>query len=242
MIPLESDPKKPRGILLDYGGTLVEELGFDVRAGHAWMLAQASHVPGGVTLDDVVERAKRVVAPLSRKREELGIEIPWLPLTRLIYDRFGVRFDVPLADLEMGFWDASVLTRAMPGAREALDRIHAIGIPLAVLSNAMFTSATIRHDLDKHGLADHLEFVMVSSDYVVRKPSHLGCEIAAVRLGVAPSDIWFVGDRLDTDVVAARAAGMQPVWLMPPNAAPSTEPDLSVASWDELVRNLEAVE
>jgi putative hydrolase of the HAD superfamily len=234
--------KRPRGILLDYGGTLVEELGFDVRAAHAWMLTQAAHVPAEVTLEEVVERAKRVVAPLSRRREELGIEIPWLPLTRLVYDRFGVRFDVPLAELEVGFWDASVRTRAMPGAREALDRIHAIGIPMAVLSNAMFTSNTIRHDLDKHGLADHLAFVMVSSDYVVRKPSHLGCEIAAVRLGVAPSDLWFAGDRLDTDVTAARAAGMQTVWLMPPNAAPSAEPDLSVASWDELVRKLEAAE
>jgi FMN phosphatase YigB (HAD superfamily) len=204
------------------------------------MLAQASYIPAGLTLDDVVERAKRVVAPLSRRREELGIEIPWLPLTRLVYDRFGVRFDQPLAELEAGFWDASVLTRPMPGAREALDRIHAIGIPMAVLSNAMFTSGTVHHDLDKHGLAERLEFVMVSSDYVVRKPSHLGCEIAAVRLGVDPSEIWFVGDRLDTDVAAARAAGMQPVWLRPPNAAPSTEPDLSVASWDELVRELAA--
>jgi putative hydrolase of the HAD superfamily len=234
--------RRPRGILLDYGGTLVEELGFDVRAAHAWMLAQASHVPAGVTLDDVVDRATRVVAPLSRRREELGIEIPWLPLTRLVYDRFGVKFGVPLAELETGFWDASVLTRAMPGALEALDRIHAIGVPLAVLSNAMFTSGTIRHDLDRHGLATHLEFVMVSSDYVVRKPSHLGCEIAAVRLGVTPSEIWFVGDRLDTDVAAARAAGMQTVWLRPPNAAASSEPDLSVASWDELVHKLEAAQ
>jgi HAD superfamily hydrolase (TIGR01509 family) len=234
--------ERPRGPILDYGGTLVEELGFDGRAAHAWMLAQASHVPDGVTLDDVVERAQRVVAPLSRRRDELGIEIPWVPLTRLVYDRFAVRFDVPLAELEAGFWDASVLTRALPGARQALDRIHAIGIPMAVLSNAMFTSATIRHDLDKHGLADHLEFVMVSSDYVVRKPSHLGCEIAAVRLGLAPSDILFVGDRLDTDVAAARAAGMQTVWLMPPNARPSAESDLSVASWDELVRHLEAAQ
>ena len=232
--------ERPRGILIDYGGTLVEELGFDVCAGHAWMLAQASYVPAGVTLAEVVERAKRVVGPLSRKREEIGIEIPWTPLTRLVYDRFGVRFDTPLAELEAGFWDASVLTRAMPCAREALDRTRALGVPMAVLSNAMFTSGTIHRDLDKHGLATHLEFVMVSSDYVVRKPSHLGCEIAAVRLGVDPSEIWFVGDRLDTDVAAARAAGMRTVWLMPPNARPSDEPDLSVSSWNELASALEA--
>lgn len=203
------------------------------------MLAQASHIPPGVTLDDVVERAKRVVAPLSRRREELGIEIPWIPSTRLVYDRFGVKFDVPIAELETGFWDASVVTRPMAGAREALDRINKMGISMAVLSNAMFTATTIEHDLEKHGLAEHLEFVMVSSDYVVRKPSHLGCEIAAVRLGVGPSEIWFVGDRLDTDVAAARAAGMQAVWLRPPSAVPSSEPDLSVASWDELVHQLE---
>ena len=32
---------RPNGLLVDYGGTLVEEVGVDVRAGNEWLLARA---------------------------------------------------------------------------------------------------------------------------------------------------------------------------------------------------------
>jgi putative hydrolase of the HAD superfamily len=228
--------KRPKGVLLDYGGTLVEELGFDARAGNAWLLAHAAYVPPGVTLDVVMARAQRISAEVSERRDELGVEAPWPSLTRLIHDYFGTRFDLPMAELELGFWDASMTTRAMPGARETLAAICAAGVPMAVVSNASFGAATIRHELAKHGLADDLAFVMVSSDYVVRKPNPLLFDAAATRLGVAPGDIWFVGDRLDTDVAGAQAAGMVTVWLRPPNVSLPGTADLIVDSWTELRR------
>ena len=226
--------KRPKGVLLDYGGTLVEEAGFDPRAGNAWLFAQASYVAPGVTLDMVLERARRVAHEVADRRDKFGIEAPWGSLTRLIHDYFGTRFALGPVELERGFWDTAVTTRGMPGAREVLDAIAAAGVPMAVLSNASFSAETIRHDLARHGLADQLAFVMVSADYVVRKPSALLLEAAAARLGVAPRDIWMIGDRLDTDVVGARAAGMCAVWLRPPNATTSPLPDLTVHGWAEL--------
>lgn len=231
--------KRPRGILLDYGGTLVEEAGFDARAGCAALLARASHLPPAATLDAVTDRTKRVAKATSVRREETGIETPWPALHRLIHEYFGTRFDVPEAELEREFWDASVTTLEIPGARAGLDRLAAAGVTLAVVSNAMFSAATIRHDLAKHGLADHLCFVMVTADYVVRKPSALLFDVAAARLGMAPDDVWFVGDRLDTDVAGANAAGMVSVWLQPPNAVPSSAPDITVANWAELGQRFE---
>ena len=58
------------------------------------------------------------------------------------------------------------------------------------------------------------------------------------RLGIRSKDIWFVGDRLDTDVVGAKAAGMAAVWLNPSRRQdPLQTADLTVASWDELVHH-----
>jgi HAD superfamily hydrolase (TIGR01509 family) len=226
-------------VLLDYGGTLVEELGFDARAGNAWLLAHAAYVAPGVTLDVVMARAQRISTEVSERRDELGVEAPWPSLTRLVHDYFGTRFDLPMAELELGFWDASMTTRAMPGARDTLAAICAVGVPMAVVSNASFSAAVIHHELAKHGLADDLAFVMVSSDYVVRKPNPLLFDAAATRLGVAPGEIWFVGDRLDTDVDGAQAAGMVAVWLRPPNVAHSAVADLTVDSWTELQRKFD---
>lgn len=230
---------RPKGLLIDYGGTLVEEAGFDPRAGNAWLLSHASDIAAGVTLDVVMERVRRVTAPLSERRDELRIEMPWPSMTRLVHDYFGTRFALPMPALELGFWDASMTTRAMLGAREALAAFHSAGVPMAAVSNASFSADAIRHELTKHGLADHLAFVMVSSDYVVRKPDPLLFEIAAAKLGLAPREIWFVGDRLDADVAGAQAAGMRAVWLRPPNAAPSSSPDVTVSDWAELRRRFD---
>jgi FMN phosphatase YigB (HAD superfamily) len=224
---------RPKGVLLDYGGTLVEEAGFDPRAGNVWLLGQASAVAPGLTMDAVLERAHRVAHEVADRRDKFGIEAPWASLTRLIHDYFGTRFSVPMAELERGFWDAAVTTLPIPGAHAALAAVAAAGVPMAVLSNASFGADVIRHDLAKHGLADHLAFVMVTADYVVRKPSALLLEVAAARLGVGASDIWVVGDRLDTDIAGARAAGMRGVWLKPPNVPPSPLPDLTVRDWSE---------
>ena len=234
--------KRPKGFLLDYGGTLVEEAAYDMHAGTRALMALASYIAPGVTRDAVIARARLVSAQIADRRDQFGIETPWPSLTRLIHDHFGTRFTRPMDELELAFWDASVTTREMPGARSALAAFHAAGVPMAVLSNSSFGAPVIRHEIAKHGLADHLEFVMVSADYVVRKPNPLLFEVAATRLGVPPADVWFLGDRLDTDVAGAKAAGMRAVWLRPPNAAPSDVPDLTVNDWAELQRCVEAAD
>ena len=229
----------PQGLLVDYGGTLVEEVGVDVRAGNEWLLSRASYRPPHVTVEHVLARADRVTSEVAGRRDHVHLETAWPTLSRLIHDFLGIRFDMPMGDLEMGFWKASVRTRPMPGAREALERFHRWGVPVGVVSNTCFGEAVIRYELGKHGLVDHLAFVMVSSDYSVRKPNVLLFETAAARLGIPPPNIWFIGDRLDTDVVGAQAAGMKAIWL-DPSRRPGLEgsPDLTVTDWDDVLRHV----
>jgi FMN phosphatase YigB (HAD superfamily) len=226
---------RPKGILLDYGGTLVEEVEFDPRAGNELLLARATYRPSHVRIEQVLERANRVSKEVAGRRDQFQIETPWPALTRLIHDFLGIRFDDPMPELEMAFWKASVRTVPIPGAREALEEFHRCAVPTAVVSNCAFGPEVIRYELEKHGLAEHLSFVMVSAEYAVRKPNVLLFETAAVRLGMQPEDIWFVGDRLDTDVVGAEAAGMKPVWLRRTNGEESNSAHLTVATWAEVM-------
>jgi putative hydrolase of the HAD superfamily len=228
----------PRGLLFDYGGTLVEEVSVDLRAGNEWLLAHAAERPPHVTLEHVLERADRVAMEAAALRDQAYLETSWSALFRLIHDFLGVRFDVPMPDLEMGFWKASVQARPMPGACEALREFQRSRRPMAVVSNTTFSEAVIRYELGKHGLAEHLAFVMASSDYTVRKPHLLLFETAAARLGVQPRDIWFMGDRLDTDVAGAKAAGMTAVWFNPHGEEDlSRAADLTVADWSAFVNS-----
>lgn len=142
----------PRGMLFDYGGTLVEEVRVDLRAGSEWVFAQASHRPPLVTFEQVLERTRRVTQEVAGRRNEVHIETPWPTLTRLIYDYFGIRFDTPMPELELGCWKASVETRPMRGAREALEKFHQPGLPMGVVSNSSFGAPVIQYELARHAL------------------------------------------------------------------------------------------
>ena len=222
-------------MLFDYGGTLVEEVSYDPRAGMELLLQNLTYRPRSLRVDAIVARTERVTREVAARRDELGLETPWPALTRLIYDYFHLHFDKPLDDLELAFWDASVVTRPMPGAAKVLRELAARAIPLGVVSNSSFRAGVIRLELAKHHLAEPISEIVASAEYAVRKPNPLLFEIGASRLDIAPSDIWFVGDRLDTDVAGAKAAGMTAAWLAPPNAASDASPDLTVTSLDELL-------
>lgn len=223
---------RPLGMLFDFGGTLVEEMGEDMRAGAELMMRHA-RLQRGVDFDAVLLRAEQIDRDVARQRDTFGIETPWISLTRLIHDCFGSTFDESLETLELAYWDAVVTTRPMPGARNAIEAFHRAGIRMGVVSNSSFSQRVIRHELEKHGLANHLDIVVVSCEYAVRKPSRFLFEAAAGKLGVAQRDIWFVGDRLDTDMAGARSAGMTSVWYSTEQTT-NDDVDIAAASWDAI--------
>jgi putative hydrolase of the HAD superfamily len=226
--------RPPLGLLFDFGGTLVEEVAFVPRAGMTALLAHAAPSVSPDLLDAIAERVARVQAEVSDRRDQFQIEVSWAAVTRLVYDYFGIRFARPLDELEVIFWDASITTRPMAGARDALAAFHELALPLGTVSNTAFRDRVIRHELAKHYLADHITVGVASSEYSVRKPNRLLFETAAALLGIQPRDIWFIGDRLDTDVAGARAAGMTAV-LYAPNDRTQNGADAVVATWDELL-------
>jgi len=230
-------------MLLDYGGTLVEEVAYDVRAGMDLLLSHVASPHSAIPIEPLIARIDRVTREVANRRDEFNVETPWPALTRLIYEPFGICFTRSLADLELAFWNASVTTRPMPGALDTLLALRKLNIPLGVVSNSSFRAEVIRHELAKHGMADVISLFVVSAEYAVRKPNPLLFETAAARLGVPSSDVWFVGDRLDTDVAGARAAGMVAVSYAPDQARiEEGGADLVVATWRDLLEAVRAAD
>lgn len=63
------------------------------------------------------------------------------------------------------------------------------------------------------GLEDFFQTILVSGDADVgfAKPHPRMFELACERLGVAPTETLMIGDRLDLDVQAAIAVGLQAI-------------------------------
>jgi putative hydrolase of the HAD superfamily len=199
------------------------------------MLAHATTHPSPATIETLVKRAERVSREVADRRDQFQIETPWTSLTRLIYDACGLQFTLSLDRLELLFWNACITTRPMAGVLDALNAFRRAGIPMGVVSNSSFSQAALRHELAKHGLADFLTVIVASAEYAVRKPNPLLFECAASLLGVACSDVWFIGDRVDTDVAGARAAGMTPIWYSATAKDGSRPSEQKGFTWSEIV-------
>ncbi len=101
---------------------------------------------------------------------------------------------------------------ARPGLAAFLRRAAERGVPVGVVSD--YPAAAKLRAL---GVADLVRCVVCAQDADVGcfKPHPRGLEAGARRLGAAPADVLYVGDRASVDGAAARAAGMRCVIVGP---------------------------
>ncbi|HKN48713.1 MAG TPA: HAD family hydrolase [Actinomycetota bacterium] len=92
-----------------------------------------------------------------------------------------------------------------------LEALAARGLTMGLVSNITLLPDLLRADLEAFGLARFLSVAGFSSEVGWRKPDRRIFAHVLERLGAAPEEAVFVGDRLRDDVGGARAAGMRSV-------------------------------
>jgi pyrophosphatase PpaX len=97
------------------------------------------------------------------------------------------------------------MTRAYPGAVEAVRVLRALGHPIAVVTGKMTGGAgrALRHV----GLAAHVDVVVGADTCPEHKPDPAPVLFALERVGRSPAEALFVGDST-VDVAAGNAAGV----------------------------------
>ena len=93
---------------------------------------------------------------------------------------------------------------------DALRRMRALGLRLAVVSNA---NGTVRALFDRVGLRPLVDLVLDSWEEKVEKPDPRFFELALTRMDARAETTVHVGDLYEADVRGARAAGIEPVLL-----------------------------
>ncbi len=211
--------------LTDYAGSeraAIEQylrvLGVDVPgAADVWHTLQEEHF--GRYLAGEVDFAGQCRARAAAMARWLGVDCPdpddWFAGYRTHYEAALVTFD-------------DVVT--------VLDEF--IGLRLGVVSNN--DESYVRRKLARLGLLDRFDCVFGADSIGVVKPDPAVFLAACSRLGVAPAEAVYVGDRVDVDARAANAAGLLGVWL--DRAGTGTAPDvLRITSLAELPGALERV-
>jgi HAD superfamily hydrolase (TIGR01509 family) len=125
-----------------------------------------------------------------------------------------------------GVWSSYYLVA--DSAHALLDALRARGLKLALVSNTASPEWLLLPILERQGIAQRIDTVVLSSEVGKRKPHAAIFERALGELGVAAEDAVFVGDRLDADVFGASRLGMktvQALWFRADDAPVDVEPD-----------------
>lgn len=94
-------------------------------------------------------------------------------------------------------------------SRAVLEQLHE-QYPLGLVSNFYGNIHTVLAEFGMDGLFSH---IVESAVVGVRKPDPRIFTLGVEALGLPPEAVTVVGDSLDKDIVPAKAAGCQTVWL-----------------------------
>ena len=231
--------KRPEGIFFDLGQTIVDDLAFDVRRGDRRIEEYLVGQPE--PRRDLYELSLEQMEDLHHRQASL-LEFPFVSFIRRLAGRHGLAFRVTREEIEREFLNAANPVCAVEGARPVLEVLRGQGIPLGIISNSVFSGSALSDQLAELGLRKFFGFLISSSDLGLRKPHLHIFEAAARQMRLQIENVWYLGDRLDTDIAGAQAAGMVAVWF---DRGVSPEPDAGgadakVHSWGEFRSLVEA--
>jgi HAD superfamily hydrolase (TIGR01549 family) len=93
-----------------------------------------------------------------------------------------------------------------------LVKLRSEAFHVGLVSNAS-DSRDVLTLVDKFGIREYFDFILVSADCGYRKPHPRIFELALANWGYLPDEIVMVGDKLDADIGGARPLGIYTIWI-----------------------------
>lgn len=181
----------PHAVLLDLDGTLVDSESFHAESIARYMAGR------GVRLDErerafVIGHAWQDIHSELRVHERLGDDLAAL--------------QAGSAQAKIGMRSEGMGLRVLDGARELVELLCGLTIPIAIVSGS--SRAEIAEALDELGFAARLQFFLGAEDYPRGKPAPDGYLHAAERLAIAPARTLVFEDS-HAGIASGLAAGMR---------------------------------
>jgi len=214
-------------ILLDAGGVLLDESEFEQARAEA-AVETLSKVAPGYNLDaywaDVREAVERYAPSVYRY-------VIWKHSgrDRVVFDRLWAEYKALWRAREPGL-------RLMPGIGEILRELS----PDYHLVIAGQYGAALTQLLDEHGLLELFGSTLTQDDFGITKPDPRYYEQILARSGRLAERSIMIGDRIDKDVIPAKAVGMRTirvrlgVYASQEPRSPNEAPDVEIESVGEI--------
>jgi putative hydrolase of the HAD superfamily len=120
-----------------------------------------------------------------------------------------------------------------PGAHEAIDKLKALGVRLALVTNG--AADTQRAKVERFELTHRFDHIQIEGEHGFGKPEERAYLHAMAALGVTAADTWMIGDNLEWEVATPQRLGIYAIWL---DAHGEGLPEGSTVRPDRIIRSL----
>lgn len=157
---------------------------------------------------------------------------------------FSKPTDMAVVEAAEGFMECWIQVRTMERSVPSILRRLRRRYTLGVVSNLAYSPAVLR-TLERFGVAELFDAIVVSADVGWRKPSPKIFRKALQTMQISASETVYVGDEVDHDIEGASKVGMHTVLLKRPStnmAASNAKPDMIIHDWKELPNTIKTLE
>jgi putative hydrolase of the HAD superfamily len=136
-----------------------------------------------------------------------------LELLQAVGTRKGVELTPEQWEQFAWLWYAPLARRAQiePDLPETLGALRQMGLKLGIVSNTFVCRGSLERHLRELGLLEFFAVQLYSYEFHFRKPNVEMFRLGAEKVGAAPRNVVFVGDRIDNDIEPALRSGMRAV-------------------------------
>jgi FMN phosphatase YigB (HAD superfamily) len=204
---LLTSPPRIRAVIFDIYGTL--------------LISPSAGIKPDLSIDPVLDEMLRAAgftpppqitaalhAVVRRYHAASAEEHPEIDLEEVWQETLGVPAPPELIQAIEDRWHP---VASMPQARETLEKLHASGLRLGLLSNAQFNTLPTLHRFIPEYLIDPA-LIVLSYQQRIAKPSTVLFRMIAARLaieGIAPDEILYVGNDPLQDILPALRIGFR---------------------------------
>lgn len=207
-----------RGVVFDLGSTLIRFRGdwLEVMREGCDAFARNLREQGYPVKESALSEALlQALLQNNEKREQDHIEKTTTAVAREVIQNLPLEQVAPehlAAALDAMYAPSEVLWEPMPMMRSVLDRLHAQGYRMGLISNAG-DAANVLRLIDRFNLGDDFNPILISAEKGYRKPDRRIFEDLLKVWRLPAEEAVMIGDRLEADILGAQNAGMHNIWL-----------------------------
>jgi HAD superfamily hydrolase (TIGR01662 family) len=233
-----------QAVFFDLGHTLLRFDGdFEPVVERSYLVLAEALARAGYPLQpkDFAIRFHDVIEDYFKSRDIDLIERPVEDFITAVASEFGVS-NLPVAVTNSAMKEMYAVTETHwkldPAAPPVLLELQRRGMKLGIITNAA-NAANANRLIDRNGLRDYFEVIVISAEERIRKPDARIYAHALERIQVPASSALMVGDSLTADVWGAQNAGLRAVWIkreleFTKNLGGTITPDAEITSLAEL--------